>query len=125
MAGTGNITLQANVTGGLDGARSFGPVTITANAAVAETLTVALAIGANTITVPAGATAAVLFPPNAANPTPNPAFSGSLTLKGIAGDTGVAMSNKTPTVLSWDTATLPTSLVINSTVTGSMVVWFM
>ncbi len=123
MAATGNITLAANVTGGLDGSRTFGPVTITANAAVTQTLAVALINGATTVTVPSGATAVVIFPPNAANPIPNPAFAGTLTLKGISGDTGVAISNKWPTLISFDTA--PASFVILSTVVGTATAWFM
>ena len=123
MAASGNITLAANVSGGLDGARSFGPITITTAAAVAETLPVALIIGATTITIPTGVSAVVLFPPNAANPIPNPTFSGVLTLKGASGDTGSVMSNKWPTLLSFDTA--PASIVINSTVVGTLTAWFM
>ena len=123
MAAVGNITLAANVSGGSDGARSFGPVTITANTAVTQTVAVALVNGATTVNVPTGASAVVLFPPNSANPIPNPSFSGALTLKGISGDTGVAISNKWPTLIGFDTA--PASFVLNSTVVGSLTAWFM
>ena len=123
MAATGNITLNANVVGGLDGSRSFGPVTITASAAVSQTLSVALVNGAVTVAVPTGTTAAVLFPPNSANPIPNPNFAGVLTLKGVGADTGFAISNKWPTLLPFDTTTV--SFVINSTVAGTATVWFM
>jgi hypothetical protein len=117
---TGNITLASNVTGGVDGARSFGPITITANNAVTQTTTVTLAVGANTITVPSGATAAVLLPPNT---TTSSSFGGVLTVKGVSGDTGIAVSNKWPTLFGFDTA--PSTFVVNSTAVGSLVVWFM
>jgi hypothetical protein len=125
MAAAGNLTLAANVVGGSDGARSFGPLVITTNAAVIQTLTVALTNGANTITIPTGATCVVLLPPNAPSSTSvgSQTFSGTLTLKGVSGDTGSAISNKWPTMLAFDTA--PASLVVNSTATGSLVAWFM
>lgn len=123
MAATGVVTLNANVTGGLDGSRAFGPITVKTTSAVTQTLSVSLSIGANTITLPSGTTACVLIPPNGANPVPNPAFSGTLTLKGVSGDTGIAISNTYPTMLSWDTS--PSSIVINSTATGTLSAWMM
>lgn len=125
MAAAGNVTLNGNVTGGSDGARSFGPFTITTNAAVASVQTVSLAAAANTITLPTGCTAVVLLPPNAPSPggTGSAAFSGTLTLKGVTGDTGVAISNKWPTLLGFDTP--PGTIVVTSTATGSLVVWAM
>lgn len=125
MAANGVVTLQANVTGGSDGARAIGPMVITTAAAVTQTLTVALTNGANTITVPTGTTAVVLLPPNAPSSTSvgSATFSGTLTLKGITGDTGTVMSAKWPTLLTFDTA--PASFVVNSTATGTLVAWFM
>lgn len=117
---TGVITLASNVTGGVDGARSFGPITITTAAAVLSTQSVTLAVGANTITVPSGSTAVVLLPPNT---TTSSSFGGTLTVKGVTGDTGIAISNKWPTMFGWDTP--PGSFVVNSTATGTLVVWFM
>lgn len=124
MAAQGNLTLQANVTGGPDGARSFGPITITANAAITQTVSVALISGATTVTVPTGSTAAVILPPNAVNPTPNPSYSGTVTVKGVSGDTGVLVSNKWPTLLSFD-ASGPASFVLTATAVGTATVWFM
>src|SRR5581483_6089283 len=99
---TGNVTLAANTSGGPDGARSFGPWTITTPTAITETLPVALSVGANTIAVPAGATVMVVIPPNLTSPgvpAPNPAYGGTLTLKGITGDTGVPLSVKYPSMV--------------------------
>lgn len=122
----GNVIIQGNVSGGPDGGRTFGPAAITTNAAVSAITTVSMAVGANTVTVPTGATAVIIWPPNAVaagGVTPNPAFGGTLTLKGVTGDTGVPLSIKWPAVLGWDTA--PANFVVTSTATGQLVVWFM
>lgn len=123
MAAQGTFTLAANVTGGPDGARSLAS-TITANAAITQTTSVALVIGSVTVTVPTGSTVALILPPNSVNPTPNPSYAGTVTLKGVAGDTGVLVSNKWPTVLSFDAAG-PASFVLTATVAGTATVWFM
>jgi hypothetical protein len=120
---TGNLTLAANVSGGPDGGRTFGPVTITSQASVAAVTTVALVVGDNTITVPTGATVCVLYPPNASIPIPNPSFGGTLKLKGAGGDTGIVISAKWVTELAWDSP--PGSFIVNSTGTGNLVAWFM
>ena len=123
MAAAGNLTIQANVTGGPDGARTFGPLTVTTNAAVTQTTTLTLTIGANTVTIPTGTSVVVLLPPNSTAYGTTATFGGVLTLKGVSGDTGSSMSIKNPTVLSYDTA--PASIVINSTAAGTLVAWFM
>lgn len=121
MATIGTFTLQGNVAGGLTGTRTiFSTISITAG--VDQTSVVALSSGNNTVTVPTGATLAVIIGPNGATPSPNPSYGGVLTLKGVAGDTGVVMSAKNFTVLSWDTA--PASFVINATVSTSVEVFF-
>jgi hypothetical protein len=120
---TGNLTIAGNVSGSPTGARTFGPLTITSSAASDQTLVVALTSGDNTITVPAGATVAVISPPNASIPKPNPAVGITLKLKGAGGDTGVAISNTWPTELAWDTA--PANFIINASTTGTAEVWFM
>lgn len=61
MAGT--ITVSGSSSGEPAGQRVFGPLTITGQTIVGETLEVALASGDNTFTVPAGAVAAVIIPP--------------------------------------------------------------
>ena len=122
---TGSVTLLGAVSGGPDGARTFGPLGITTNAAVIAETSVALIAGSVSLIVPAGATAVVLFPPNAATPIPNPAFGGSITLKGVAGDTGVPISARWPTLIGWDLVTLPASVVLTSTAAGTLTAWFM
>lgn len=117
----GNLTIQANVQGAPTGSRSIN-TTIPLNSAVDQTQVIALASGANTITVPTGATVCIIFGPNSTNPTPNPLSTAVLTLKGVAGDTGVVLSAKYPTQLAWDSA--PSSFVINASSTCTIEAWF-
>lgn len=121
---TGNITIAANITGGADGSWSLN-TTFTAPTAVQGETVVSLINGANTVTVPAGATAAIIVPPNAAFPQPNPSWGGTLTLKGVTGDTGVPISNKSLVPLEWDTGNVPANFVLTSTATGTLYVRFM
>ena len=67
----GNLTIQANVQGAPTGSRSINSV-IPLNSAVDATQVITLSIGANTITVPTGATECIIYGPNSVNPTPNP-----------------------------------------------------
>lgn len=118
---TGTVTVSGNVSGSPVGARSFA-ATITVPNAVDATQVVTLSSGNNTVTVPTGATVCVIAGPNAVSPIPNPSYAGVLTVKGVAGDTGVVMSAKWPQVLAWDTA--PASFVINATVLCTVELWF-
>lgn len=56
-----------------------------------------LTTGANTITVPDGATGATIIPPSTNTET--------ITLKGISGDTGIALALTSPTSLGLATVT--------------------
>lgn len=126
MAAIGNLSISGNVSGQPTGQRTLGPMVVTAPNAVDATNVVALSIGANTITIPAGTTTMVITGPNAAYPQPNPAYGGVLTLKGVSGDTGIAISAKNPTVLEWDLVTLaPATIIINATVATSVECWYM
>ena len=122
---TGSINLAAAVSGGPDGARTFGPLAITTHAAVTAETLVTLIAGSVTVAVPVGSTAVVLFPPNGVNPTPNPAFGGSLSLRGVVGDVGIALSPKWPAVIPFDPVNLPASFVLTSTAAGTLTAWFM
>lgn len=122
MSTVGNVTLQGNVTGAPTGSRTFGPISIPLASAVDATQVLSLSSGNTTITVPTGSTLCVILGPNAVNPQPNPLNSQTLTVKGVAGDTGIAVSAKYPTMISWDTA--PASFVINSTGSAAVELWF-
>lgn len=78
-----------------------------------------LAAGANTITVPisTGVTVkgATIVPP-AGNVE-------SLVLKGIAGDTGVIISNTDPTSIAFETAPVSFVLTAGATISGLRIVW--
>ena len=120
---TGNLTIAANVTGGADGSWSLNSSRTVPTAVSAESI-VTLIVGSTVVSVPTGVTNAVLVPPNAAYPQPNPNYAGTLTLKGASGDTGVPISTYYNTALEWDSATAPSSFTITATATGSMSVRF-
>ena len=122
---TGSINLLGSVSGGPDGARTFGPLAITTNAAVIAETSVALIAGTVTVTVPAGATAVVFFPPNAATPIPNPAFGGTVQFKTVAGDAGTFISPKNAMELPFDPVNMPANLYFTSTAAGTLTAWFM
>lgn len=82
--------------------------------------TLTLAIGANTITLPTGGTTvrgATIIPPatNAA----------TITLKGVTGDTGVALSMTDPTSISFNDDALPANFVltVGAEIVGLRIIW--
>lgn len=81
-------------------------MTITSATAIGAVTDVILAAGDNTITVPAGATAAIIQ------------FGAGSTqvkkLKGIAGDTGIIVTKIGTCVLHFDAAGAPANFIINS-----------
>lgn len=78
-------------------------------------VTQTLSAGNNTITVPSGAKAATLLPPSG-----NAVV---LTLKGVAGDTGISIHPTDPTSIGL--ATSVTTFVLNAVtqVTGFRIIW--
>lgn len=79
-----------------------------------------LAVGANTITLPTGGSTvlgATIIPPAGNTAT--------LTLKGIAGDTGIVIHKTDPTVITFDAAAIPANFVLNSSaiVNGLRIIW--
>lgn len=76
-----------------------------------------LSSGANTITVPVGFTVkgATIIPPSTNTQ--------AITLKGIAGDTGIVISSTDPTSIGFETA--PANFVLNAggTITGLRIIW--
>lgn len=73
-----------------------------------------LTTGANTITAPSGAKGVTMKPPSGNTQ--------ALTLKGVSGDTGIAIHKTDPTSLGLDSVT---TFVINAagSVTGMVFVW--
>lgn len=90
-----------------------------ANAASPGSVTIhTLASGANTITVPTGGstpTAATILPPAGNVQT--------LTLKGVTGDTGVAIHLTDPTTIALASSVASFVLTAGGTITGLRVYW--
>lgn len=81
MAAAGQVNLTGTVDDLPSGAKVIGPLTFTAAAALDATVQVVLASGANTVTVPTGATMVIIVF--------DPASTTDKTLKGVTGDTGI------------------------------------
>lgn len=120
---TGSVSVTANVTGGADGSGSFSNSRPIPTALQSEPI-VSLISGSVTVAVPVGTTDCIIVPPNAAVPVPNPSYGGTITLRGVAGDTGVPISTVYPTRIPWDLATAPTSFVLTATAIGTCQVKF-
>lgn len=124
MTATGNLTLQGNLTN-LPGSQTFGPFIQTFLAGVGQISSVSLSSGANTVTIPSGTTRIMVVGPNMVSPSPNPLYGGTLTIKGVAGDTGIAVSAASFATWGYDsTVTAPASFVINASTSTSCQVWF-
>lgn len=105
MAGT--LQIIANYVDNAGNQQGSPPVVNIATPNGSKTVTV-LASGANTITVPQ------LPVPTFCIIIPNPSNTVAMTVKGIAGDTGIRISQIYPTMLSFDPAALPASFVVNA-----------
>ena len=104
-----------------------GDIAITTSVAAAQNTNApgdvdvfSLAAGPNTISLPTGGTA-----PLGATIIPPPGNTQALTLKGVAGDTGIAMHLTDPCSISFPVAAPPASFVINAAgiVNGLRVIW--
>lgn len=93
----GNVTLGGFLNGTPAGQVNVGPYTITASASNnLEVLTLTLASGFNSITVPVWSPVVqgVIIAPAVTNAT-------SLTLKGVTGDTGIPLSLTLPNMFTF------------------------
>ena len=105
---TASITITGNVLAAPSGDRIIGPITLTSSAANGEVQRIVLQAGANTITVPtvpATNGCVIVLPATNTSVT---------TLKGITGDTGIALGKVTKQVLNWDSTAAPASFVLTS-----------
>ncbi len=100
------------------GSLTVGPITVTGSN-TPTIVNTTLTSGANTITVPSGAVACVITPPSGNGV--------ALTLKGVTGDTGVHISQTTPSLIVFDGSNLPSTFVITaaSLTTGSTQILFL
>ena len=117
MAVTGTISISGTISGDVGGGKTIGPFSIAPATPIVDTTHVTLSSGANTITVPTTANGVVIVPPTNNAQT--------LTLKGVTGDTGVAISKINPTLLPFDTSP-PANfcLTAGGTVTNCEFQWF-
>lgn len=110
MAGTGSVTINGTALNLQTGQRTLGPLTIASAPATEQTLasvtTVILASGANTITIPSTTAVGVVISFAAASTV-------TKTLKGVTGDTGIAVSKVNPQLLTFDTSA-PANFVITA-----------
>lgn len=90
MAATARRSIAITYSGDVEGEQELNAANNTASPATVEL--VVLADGANTITVPDGATACTIT-----KPTDNAT---SLTLKGVTGDTGIRLHNTDPDTIA-------------------------
>jgi hypothetical protein len=108
MAAAATITIGGQITGTPAGARTVGPISITSAAANGVVTQVVLQAGANTITIPT-------------SPAPTgciiqlPSTNTSVTtLKGVGGDTGIAIGKTGAMMLCFDPTAVPSNFVLSS-----------
>ena len=116
MAGT--VTISGNITGTPSGTVTLGPfslITTSANQFAIVSVTLA-ATAFTSVTVPTWASGVVI----------NPATSNTIpiTLKGVTGDTGIALSLSEPTLLNFP-ATPPGTFGLTTTGTPTTITQFL
>lgn len=122
MAATASIQITGTISSTPAGGRTIGPITLSSSTASGVVTQTVLGSGANTITVPSDiATSGCVIQ----LPSTNTALT---TLKGVSGDTGIAIGKTGALVLSWDSANAPSSFVLSSASaqTGKVteIIWF-
>lgn len=111
MAATATITIGGSVQASPTGSKTIGPITITSAAANLGVTEVVLQSGANTITPP-------LIPATSGCIIQLPAGNTAIvTLKGVTGDTGIALGKTTASLINWDVTAPPATFVLNSAAT--------
>lgn len=109
MAAAATVVISGNFSALPGGSsRQIGPVVQTSAAACGQVTEVVLQAGANTITiptVPAPSGCVITLPVGNTSIT---------TLKGVTGDTGIALGKTTSQLLSWDPTAVPASFVLTS-----------
>jgi hypothetical protein len=116
---SGYVAISGQITNVPQGTALIGPLTIAPSSSnFMSVLNVVLGSGANTIAVPSWASGVLIQPPSGNGV--------ALTLKGVTGDTGIPISETGPTLLSFTTATIPSSFVITaaSLTTGDTTITF-
>ena len=108
MAGSVSVRISSTYSSIPEGSRVVGPLTLTSADANYQVQTTELASGTNTITVPTSPATSgciIILPSTNTQVT---------TLKGVGGDTGIAIGKTTTTVINWDSTAAPASFVLSS-----------
>lgn len=105
MAAVSSVRITGNITGTPTGSKQFD---ITLTGAAYATQSLVLQSGANTITVPTSPAPSGCI---IKLPSTNTAV---VTLKGVSGDTGIAIGKTTTQVINWDSTAVPATFVLNS-----------
>lgn len=108
MAATASLSFTGSITSLADGNRVVGPFTVSSAAANGVVQQTVLQSGANTITVPSSPA------PNGVIiilPSTNTAV---VTVKGVTGDTGIAIGKTTWMYLPFDPTAVPASFCLTS-----------
>lgn len=108
MAATSSVSIHGMVQGTPTGNRTIGPLTISNATGSGIVQNVVLQSGANTITPPTSPAPAGCI---IKLPSTNTAIT---TLKGVTGDTGIALGKTTTTLLNWDSTAVPSTFVLTS-----------
>lgn len=113
MAVTSDVYVSVKMTGDLELDQTFPMVQNVAAPGDVDQLS--LGSGFNAITVPATAKGAIIIP----------AITGvvALTLKGVTGDTGIALSKNSPNLISFDTSPPVTIGITTGSATTLRIVW--
>jgi len=103
VAASSTVSITGTVTDLPTGDKAIGPITCTSAAAVASETQLVLASGANTITVPAAATLAIIVFDATSNV--------NKTLKGVTGDTGILVAKAGCFMLQLDAAAVASFVI--------------
>lgn len=110
MAISSSVTISGSVTGLSVGTKTYGPTTVSTTSPVeagsAPITSVVLASGANTVSVPSTSTGGCIIQFASASTC-------TKTLKGVTGDTGVALCKNGSIFLQFDTSA-PSSICITA-----------
>lgn len=116
MAGTATVNVAVTISGGIAG--QVNDQYVWTNTSANELVTAqACGVGANTVNVPTLPTQAigvVIIPPST--------NTNAITLKGVTGDTGIAISPNTPTLLTF--ATVPPASFVLTIATATTEIGF-
>ncbi len=108
MAANAVLTLSGSVLSTPFGSLVVGPLNATSAAANGQVQVLVLQSGANTITVPSAPA------PNGCVIVLPPTNTAATTVKGVTGDTGIAIGKTGWAVLPFDPAAVPASFVLTS-----------